>query len=68
MQQAQARKGPIEEQIALMERESGNLEREFKIAEKSYGTDHLDLVLTIGYLGKTDRQCTGGALSRAASQ
>ena len=39
-------------QIALMERESVNLEREFKIAEKSYGTDHLDLVLTNGYLGK----------------
>jgi len=45
-------KGLSEEQIALMERESVNLEREFKIAEKSYGTDHLDLVLTIGYLGK----------------
>ncbi len=45
-------KGLSEEQIALMERESGNLEREFKIAEKSYGSDHLDLVLTIGYLGK----------------
>jgi hypothetical protein len=35
-----------------MERESVNLEREFKLAEKSYGTDHLDLVLTNGYLGK----------------
>jgi hypothetical protein len=35
-----------------MERESVNLEREFKIAEKSYGSDHLDLVLTIGYFGK----------------
>ena len=45
-------KGLSEEQIALMERELINLEREFKIAEKSYGTDHLDLVLTIGYLGK----------------
>jgi hypothetical protein len=38
--------------MALMERESVSLEREFKIAEKSYGTDHLDLVLTNGYLGK----------------
>jgi ParB-like chromosome segregation protein Spo0J len=45
-------KGLSEEQIALMERESVSLEREFKIAEKSYGTDHLDLVLTSGYLGK----------------
>jgi ParB-like chromosome segregation protein Spo0J len=44
--------GLSDEQIALMERESVNLEREFKIAEKSCGTDHLDLVLTNGYLGK----------------
>ena len=44
--------GLTDEQVALMERESGNLEREFRIAEKSYGTDHLDLVLTNGYLGK----------------
>jgi ParB-like chromosome segregation protein Spo0J len=44
--------GLSDEQIALMERESVNLEREFKIAEKSYGTDHLDLVLSNGYLGK----------------
>ncbi len=45
-------KGLSAEQVALMEQESLNLEREFKIAEKSYGTDHLDLVLTVGYLGK----------------
>ena len=45
-------KGLSQEQVALMERESVNLEREFRIAEKSYGTDHLDLVLTTGYLGK----------------
>ena len=44
--------GLSDEQIALMEREFVNLEREFKIAEKSYRTDHLDLVLTNGYLGK----------------
>jgi hypothetical protein len=35
-----------------MERESANLEREFRFAEQSYGTDHLDLVLANGYLGK----------------
>jgi hypothetical protein len=29
-----------------------SLDREFKIAEKFYGTDHLDLVLANGYLGK----------------
>lgn len=40
------------EQLMLMERESGNLDREFKIAEQSYGTDHLDLVLAKGYLAK----------------
>lgn len=45
-------KGLTEDQMALMERESFNLEREFKIAEQSYGTDHLDLVLTKGYLAK----------------
>jgi hypothetical protein len=35
-----------------MEKEAVNLNREFKIAEKSYGTDHLDLVLANGYLGR----------------
>jgi ParB-like chromosome segregation protein Spo0J len=44
-------KGLTDEQVALMERESVNLEREFRIAEQAYGTDHLDLVLTNGYLG-----------------
>ncbi|MBN9589029.1 MAG: ParB N-terminal domain-containing protein [Alphaproteobacteria bacterium] len=45
-------RGLTDEQIALMEREASNLEREFKIAEQSYGTDHLDLVLAKGYLAK----------------
>jgi hypothetical protein len=45
-------KGLSDEQIALMRRESSNLEREFDVAEQSYGTDHLDLVLANGYLGK----------------
>ena len=40
------------EQVAMMERESASLDREFKMAEQSYGTDHLDLVLAKGYLGK----------------
>jgi len=44
-------KGLTEEQVALMERESVNLEREFRIAEQHYGTDHLDFVLINGYLG-----------------
>jgi ParB-like chromosome segregation protein Spo0J len=45
-------RGLSDDQVALMERESVNLEREFKLAEKSYGTDHLDLVLTTGYVTK----------------
>jgi hypothetical protein len=45
-------RGLTSEQVALMERESASLEREFKIAEQSYGTDHLDLVLAKGYLAK----------------
>lgn len=45
-------KGITNEQLALMERESANLEREFKVVENSYGTDHLDLVLAKGYLIK----------------
>jgi len=45
-------KGLTDEQVALMECESVNLEREFRIAEKAYGTDHLDAVLINGYIGK----------------
>ncbi|HEY4311099.1 MAG TPA: plasmid partitioning protein RepB C-terminal domain-containing protein [Pirellulales bacterium] len=47
-----APKGLSNEQLALMEHESVNLEREFKIAEQSYGTDHLDLVLAKGYVNR----------------
>jgi ParB-like chromosome segregation protein Spo0J len=43
-------KGLTAEQIALIERESENVEREFRLAEQSYGVDHLDLVLANGYL------------------
>jgi hypothetical protein len=45
-------RGLTSEQMALMERVSSNLERQFKMAEQFYGTDHLDLVLAKGYLGK----------------
>jgi hypothetical protein len=45
-------RGLNEDQVALVERESVNLEREFKLAEQSYGTNHLDLVLTTGYIAK----------------
>ncbi len=45
-------KGLTEKQSALMQRESANLDRQFKLIEKSYGTDHLDLVLVNGYIAK----------------
>jgi len=45
-------KGITTEQMELMERESANLEREFKLAAQSYGEDHLDFVLARGYLSK----------------
>jgi hypothetical protein len=41
-----------EEQIALMQKESVSLEREFAIAEKSYGNDQLDLVIINGYVAR----------------
>lgn len=40
------------EQIDKMEREAINLDREFKLIEQNYSTDHLDLVLAVGYLTK----------------
>jgi ParB-like chromosome segregation protein Spo0J len=39
-------------QTALMERESASLAAEFKAAERSYGIDHLHLVLAKGYLNR----------------
>jgi len=43
-------KGVTEEQLALMQRESASLDREFRLIEDSYAADHLDLVLVRGYL------------------
>ncbi len=43
-------KGLTDEQLERMESESANLDREFKLIEQEYGTDHLDLVLATGYL------------------
>jgi hypothetical protein len=45
-------KGLSDEQLALMERESASLAHEFKVAEQTYGADHLDLVLAVGYVSK----------------
>ena len=44
--------GLTDEQFALMQSESENLEREFRMDEANYGSDHLDLVLAIGYVGR----------------
>lgn len=45
-------KGISREQLDLMERESANLEREVRLVEENYGTDHLELVLARGYISK----------------
>ena len=45
-------RGVSKEQIEMMERESANLEREVRLAERTYGADHLDLVLARGYVAK----------------
>lgn len=44
--------GLTDEQLAVMQRETANLDREFRLVEQSYGADHLDLVLAKGYLAK----------------
>ena len=44
--------GLTDEQFALMQSESENIEREFRMDEANYGSDHLDLVLAIGYVGR----------------
>jgi hypothetical protein len=49
---SKAIRGVSKEQIAMMERESANLEREVRLAERTYGADHLDLVLARGYVAK----------------
>lgn len=41
-----------EQQIRLMEQESATLDREFKTIEHDYGTDHLDLILSVGYVSR----------------
>ena len=43
-------KGVSPEQIAKMEQEMANLQRDIKLIEDSYGPDHLNLVLARGYL------------------
>ncbi|MCI2400827.1 plasmid partitioning protein RepB C-terminal domain-containing protein [Aliiroseovarius subalbicans] len=45
-------RGISRQQLELMERESANLERELRLVEDTYGSDHLDLVLGRGYVSK----------------
>jgi hypothetical protein len=45
-------KGISRAQLDLMEQESGNLEREVRLIQDSYGIDHLDLILTRGCISK----------------
>ena len=47
-----AARGLSDEQKEVMERESAQLDREMKLAEQSYGADHLLLVVARGYLAK----------------
>jgi hypothetical protein len=42
--------GLTDEQVALMERESANLDREFRLMQECYGSDNMDLVVAAGYL------------------
>ena len=50
--QAKKARGLTADQIAVMQRESENIDREFKLIEHTYGEDHLDLVLAMGYVSK----------------
>jgi RepB plasmid partitioning protein/ParB-like nuclease domain len=44
--------GLSDAQMALMEQESASLDREFRLIEKNYGADNLDLVVASGYVGR----------------
>ncbi|TCK23522.1 ParB-like nuclease family protein [Ancylobacter aquaticus] len=46
------RRGLTDEQISVMQRESENLDRQFKLVEQAYGADQLDLVQAIGYVNR----------------
>ena len=52
MGERKAVKGLSDDQLERMERETTNLDREFKLIEQTYGADHLDLVLATGYVSR----------------
>ena len=45
-------RGLTEDQIAVMQRESENLDRELRVVEERYSSDNLDLVLAVGYVSR----------------
>lgn len=51
-EQRKSVRGLSEEQLEHLEREATNIDREFRMIEQSYGIDHLDLVLAMGYLAR----------------
>jgi hypothetical protein len=51
-QQRKSVRGLSDDQLEHMEREATNIDREFRMIEQSYGVDHLDLVLAMGYLAR----------------
>ncbi len=44
--------GLTEDQVATMQRESENVDRQFRLIEQSYSSDHLDLMLATGYVNR----------------
>ena len=44
--------GLSDDQVATMQRESENVDRQFRLVEQSYGSDHLDLMLAAGYVNR----------------
>lgn len=44
--------GLTEDQVATMQRESENVDRQFRLIEPSYSSDHLDLILATGYVNR----------------
>ena len=44
--------GLTEDQVATMQRESENVDRQFRAVEQSYSSDQLDLMLAVGYVNR----------------
>src|SRR3546814_18610690 len=55
-------RGLSDEQVEHMEREATNIDREFRMIEQSYGTDHLALVRSEGR--SVGKECVSTGRSR----